>query len=199
MAISIAAYFPAYFTWSKLLSPYAVLITNTSRKILKVCSNHNVVYEISLDSSNFMITAYLLPQNHSVTKEIPVIGSKAIDEVTYNGSLWLALLLASLLFIPSSVWLRFFGFSLIILFLWHVLDIVIVAHYTGYKAIVFAEKLLNPKDLPSNNLLWSEIWEQSLFFKTRILDPFLPLLLWIVFCSRTFIRGLDKLSVIKEN
>jgi len=92
--------------------------------------------------------------------------------------------LATVVFIgPRARW-QYLLVAPALIILWHVCDLMIFAKNTRWMLLV---KLY--EQFPAYvdySFGWHWFWHWALELNRRIIDPFLPLLLWIVFCSKSF-------------
>jgi hypothetical protein len=138
-----------------------------------------------VDGGDYIVVARTsLPDNRRSGNVYKLNGTRKIDLVSYNSGLWAALLLATIAFVsPSGRW-KFLLIAPIILFLWHLCDLTIFAKNTRWILV----KDLNQQapSLIDYSYSWHWFWYWAKELNRRIIDPFLPLLLWIIFCARSF-------------
>ncbi len=188
MAVAALAvlYFPINLLWMQVLPSYARIMAAIGEASSNAIEFSDTVYRFALEGGDFKVIARATvsgAQARSDSYELD--GTRPADLVAYNLSLWAALALATAAFIgPKARW-RYLLVAPALIILWHVCDLIIFAKNTRWMLLI----KLN-EQFPAYvdySFGWHWFWHWALELNRRIIDPFLPLLLWIVFCSKSFL------------
>ena len=178
-------YVPVNLLWKQALPSYAGFLAGVGETAVNALEFSDTSYRVSVEQGDFKVVAHVaVGGRRSRLGEYELPGTRPTDLVTYNLSLWAALALATTVFIgPSARW-RFLLIAPLIIFLWQLCDLTIFAKNTRWILVKDLNKQFPTVIDYSYSWHWLWYWAQEL--NRRIIDPFLPLLLWIVFCSKSF-------------
>lgn len=187
-------YLPVAWLWGRMLPSYSRLIAAASESITNAIEFSDTSYRIAVDGSDFKVTARMRVMDGVVEKgRYEQSGDRPIDLVSYNLALWGALGLATILFVSAKARLRFLLIAPAIIIAWHLCDLMIFAKNTHW---VLAKELHRQfPALVSYSFSWNWLWWWALELNRRIIDPFLPLALWLMFCLRSFLTVLSHRNV----
>jgi len=177
-------YVPVGLLWEKVLPLYSEILASLSEGIINAIEFSDTSYIITVDRGDFKVDARVAIGSGYSRSRFQLSGTRPADLVTYNLSLWAAFFLASFAFQDRSARWRFLLISPVILVLWHICDLTIFAKNTRW--ILVRDLSEQYPSLIGYSLSWHWFWMWVLEFNRRIIDPFLPLLLWFVFCFRSF-------------
>lgn len=184
-ALFAACYIPINLVWEQVLPSYSQFVASASDTFVNMIEFSDTSYSISVEESNYRCMARVpVTDSNGSKKTYRLSGTRRTDMVAYNMSLWAALLLATVAFLkPSARW-RFLLIAPVIIFLWHICDLTIFAKNTRWIII----KDLNGQNpsLIDYSYSWHWFWYWAKELNRRIIDPFLPILLWIIFCTKSY-------------
>ncbi|MDD4051666.1 MAG: hypothetical protein PHR28_07205 [candidate division Zixibacteria bacterium] len=183
-------FFPVERLWSNVSLPYGRVLAAVVEPLVNALDVSDVSYRLTIDKEDFVVTARMTVIDHGRNLgQYEQTGLRPINLVSYNLSLWGALFLASFFFLPARARLRYLIIAPIIIVMWHVCDLAIFAQNTYW---MLAEELHRqfPEAVPYR-FLSNWLWWWTFELNRRIIDPFLPMLLWLIFCWKPF-AGYDR-------
>ena len=179
-------YLPAAWAWGKMLPSYSRLIAGVSETLANAVEFSDASYRIAVDGPDFKVTVRMRVMDGVVEKgRYEQSGTRPTDLVSYNLALWGALGLATILFVSPKARLRFFLIAPAIIIVWHLCDLMIFAKNSHW--VLTKELHRQFPALVAYSLSWNWWWWWTLELNRRIIDPFLPLALWLIFCLRSFL------------
>jgi hypothetical protein len=177
----VALFFPVDWLWSTVSLSYGRFLAAVVEPLVNTLDLSDVSYHLTVDKGDFVVTAHLAVVDHGRTLgEYEQTGLRPVNLVSYNLSLWGALFLASAFFLPPRARYRYLIIAPIIIIIWHACDLSIFAQNTYW---VLAKGLHRqfPETMPYR-FLSSWLWWWTFELNRRIIDPFLPMLLWLIIC-----------------
>ncbi|HUV29857.1 MAG TPA: hypothetical protein VMY05_02015 [Acidobacteriota bacterium] len=185
LVIFLVLYIPVGWLWGKALPAYSRFLASVSQTVTNAFESADTSYRITVDRGDFVVAARITvggAYGRDQMFELP--GNRPTDTVSYNLSLWAALFLATVVFIkPPARW-RFLLIAPLLIVLWHICDLFIFAKNTRW--ILVKDLQQDYARYVSYSYNWHWFWMWALEFNRRIVDPFLPLALWFLFCFRSF-------------
>ena len=179
-------YVPTSLLWNMARPAWCRVLASVSQPIINIIEITDTSYRIEIEGGDFKLTARMAvkgKQSRPETYELS--GTRKGDLVTYNLNLWAALFLATVAFIGKPARWKYLLLAPLIIVLFQFFDLAIFAKNTRWILV----KDLSPK-FPyavDYNYSWHWFWYWAQELDRRILDPFLPLLLWIMFCVKSFL------------
>ncbi len=186
----VVLFFPVDRLWNNLSPSYSRLLVAVVEPLVNVLDLSNVSYRMTVDAENFIVTARMAVVDHGRDLgQYEQTGLRPINLVSYNLGLWAALFLASAFFLPPRARYRYLIVAPVVIILWHACDLAIFAENTYWMLA----KGLNRQfpDAVSYRFLSSWLWWWTFELNRRIIDPFLPMLLWLIICWKSFV-GYDR-------
>lgn len=179
------SYVAVFWLWGKAQPAYGRFLAETSDLFVNATAATGTAYRINFVDSAIQVKMRVSygPPHKGMGRNLRGAG-RPIGEVSYNLCLWAALFLATSLFVNAASRMRFLLIGLVLTIFWHVCAVTILANYHRIKLI---ESLYRDyPDMVSFSPGWCWFWESALVLNLRIVDPFLPMFLWIFFCARSF-------------
>ncbi len=187
VGLFIVLYLPVELLWEQARPAYAKVLAGIAEPVMNLVDFSNTTYRINIREDSFEVVARIrLGGNYSRRNVYELPGSRKLDMVTYNMSLWATLFLATVLFLDGRSRGRFLVIAPLVIFGWHVCDLVIFAENTRW--ILTKDLSASYPAMISYSLSWNWFWYWAQELNRRIIDPFLPLLLWIIICAKSFFR-----------
>ena len=184
IALFAVFYLPTGWLWGKVLPSYSQVLATVSEWFVNAIETADTTYVITIVQGRFEVNAQVRIGRGYNRQVFGLSGKRPTDLVSYNLSLWAALFLASCLFMGRSARWKFLLISPVVLILWHVCDLTIFAKNTRW--ILVRDLSREYPALIGYSVNWHWFWMWALELNRRIIDPFLPLLLWFVFCFKSF-------------
>jgi hypothetical protein len=184
IALFVVLYVPTTLLWGKVLPSYSRVLTTVSAWFVNVIEATDTAYLVAIEGEDFKVTARVSVGSGFKRSTFQLTGTRPTDLVSYNLSLWVAFFLASFAFVGRSARWRFLLISPVIIVLWHVCDLTIFAKNTRW--ILVKDLSAEYPRLIGYSFNWHWFWMWALELNRRIIDPLLPLVLWFVFCFRSF-------------
>jgi hypothetical protein len=198
IGLFIVLYMPVELLWVQVRPAYADFLAGVAEPVINLLEFSDTSYRVTAKEDNFEVVAHVrVGGQYSRAGQYELPGKRKLDLVTYNMSLWATLFLATVLFVNRRARLRYLIIAPLAIFVWHVCDLTIFAKNTKWILI----KQLNGRfpAMVSYSLTWNWLWYWAQEFNRRIVDPFLPLLLWVVFCATSFFAVIrQKTDRVKE-
>ncbi len=187
LLLFVLLYGPAYWVWTAARPAYCQILANTAQRAANTFEFSDTAYRISIAGENFKGTANVVvrpPRGRESQFELG--GERPTGEVTYNLGLWLALYAATLLFISPRARLWFGLGAPLGIMLWHLCDLFIFLKNTRWVLIKDLAREFPGIVIYSSS--WNWFWWWWMELNDRIIDPLLPLALWIIICAPSFLR-----------
>jgi len=182
-------YVPIELLWQRLLPTYSRLLSAVAESVANVIETRGSWYGVQVKGDDFVVEAYIaLPGNRS--NQYSFDCTRPTNLVSYNIPLWAALATASAYFLKRKTRWKFLLLAPLIIVAWHVCDLTIFAKNARWMLLQDLHRQ-NPHFV-DYNVKWQWFWWWLFELNRRIIDPFLPLLLWILFCARPFSAGLGR-------
>jgi len=185
IGLFIVLYLPVELVWEMVRPGYAGILAGVAEPVINLVDLSNTTYRVNAGEENFKIVARINSGGkHSRRNVYELPGNRKVDMVTYNMGLWATLFLATAAFLDRRSRLYFLIIAPLIIFCWHVCDLFIFAENTRW--ILTKDLSAQFPSLIQYSLSWNWIWYWAQELNRRIIDPFLPLLLWLIFCAGSF-------------
>jgi hypothetical protein len=184
VVLSGLLYLPAGWLWRQALPSYSRFLAATAQTVVNIIDWSPAKYAIIVNQNDFEVTVKHPLGTPPNAKEYAQTGTRPTDLVSYNLSLWAALFLASVLFINARARWTFLIIPLVVLVVWHLCDLFIFAMNTHWVLVKYLNE--HHPQLIDYGHARHYVWWWALELNRRIIDPFLPLLLWIIFCAKSF-------------
>jgi hypothetical protein len=186
IALFVILFLPMEWLWSKTSPSYARFIAGVVAPLVNALDPADVSYSVTTDPDNFVVTARRVVVDHGRNLgPYEQTGLRPINMVSYNLVLWAALGAASFLFLPARARYRYLIIAPAVIIAWHVCDVVIFTQNTYWMLIKDLNRQF-PGAAPYR-FLPSWLWWWGFELNRRIIDPFLPMLLWLIFCWKPFL------------
>ncbi|MCP4569728.1 MAG: hypothetical protein GY841_19280 [FCB group bacterium] len=173
-------FIPIDVLWGKLRPGYSRVITPVAEFTANLIEFSDISYVMKTVDDNFSVDAQLTIGRQFYNKE----GRRPADLVTYNLVLWAALFLSTFFFIDSRARLKFLIIAPIVLILWHLCDLTIFAKNAHWMLKQNLNQ--NYRGMIEYSHSWQWFWWWAFELNQKIIDPLLPILLWVIFCFRSF-------------
>lgn len=185
LVLFVVSYLAIYWLWVKAQPLYGRFLAAASDGIVNAIGATDTSYKIEFVDSVIQVKTRVSygPPGKGMGRNSRGAG-RQIDEVSYNLCLWAALLVATAPFVNSSSRWRFLLIGFVLMVFWHVCAVTICANY--YRMLLIETLYHDYPDMVSYSSGWHWFWESALVLNLRIMDPLLPMFLWILFCSRSF-------------
>lgn len=186
LLLFLLLYGPAYWAWTTVRPGYCQILANLAEGTANALEFSGATYRVTVAGDNFKGVANVAvrpPRGRESRFELG--GERPTGEVTYNLALWLALMAATFLFIAprSRLW---FGigapFGIIV---WHMCDLFILLKNTRW--VLLKDLSTDFPEVVAYSGAWNWFWWWWMEINSRIIDPFLPLALWIILCGKSFL------------
>ncbi len=188
VGLFVVLYLPVELLWVQVRPAYARILAGISEPVMNLLDFSNTTYRVNVKEDSFEIVARIrLGGTYSRRNVYELPGKRKLDLVTYNMSLWATLFLATVLFLDRRARLRYVIIAPIVIFAWHICDLIIFAENTRW--ILTKDLSAKFPTMIHYSFSWNWFWYWAQELNRRIIDPFLPLLLWIISCARRFFRN----------
>ncbi len=180
------SYVLVHLLWSQGLPAYGDFLASISEDVINGLEGTQTSYRVVVDEAAFKVRVRVPygPQSRPKARNLESEG-RPVQDVTYNICLWAALFAATAPFVNRSARLRFLLIGLGAMVLWHICDLTITAK--NCRWIVMQSLHDDYGDATAHSSAWHWFWNWAYVFNIRIIDPFLPFLLWTIFCSRSLL------------
>ncbi len=193
IALFIVTYVPIELLWQQLLPTYSEFLSGLAERIANTVETRGSWYSIRVKGDDFVVEAFIvLPGNRS--NQYSFDGTRPTNLVSYNLALWAALGIASAFFLNRKARWKFLLLAPLIVVAWHVCDLVIFAKNARWMLLQDLQR--QDPHMVDYSAAWQWFWWWLFELNRRIIDPFLPLLLWILFCARSFFGGIGRKTPI---
>lgn len=185
LALFVVLFLPVEWAWRQVMISYGRFLAAAVEPAVNALDWTETSYRIGIDKKDFSVTARMTVRDRKrYLGEFEQIGLRPINLVTYNLILWGALFPASALFLPARARYRYLFIAPLVIVAWHACDLMIFTQNTYW---VLAKELHRkfPAIVPYR-FLSSWLWWWTFELNRRIIDPFLPMLLWMIFCWKSF-------------
>jgi len=185
VVLFIILYLPISLVWDQIRPAYSRTLADIAEPVVNIIEFSDASYRIDVGQNEFLTVARVrVGGEYTRIGEYELEGARKADLVSYNLSLWVTMLLATGLFVDRRTLLKFLIITPLILIAWHVCDLTIFAKNTRWRLVKDLHDQYPAYIDYSYSWNWFWFWAQEL--NRRIIDPFLPLLLWLIFCARSF-------------
>lgn len=191
LALFILSYVAVFWLWVIAQPAYGRFLATASHGFINAIGAVDTSYRIEFVDSAIRVKMRVSygPPGRGLARNAELTG-RQINEVSYNLCLWGALFLATALFVNSTSRRKFLLIGPVLIIFWHVCAVTIYANFHRMRLI---ETLyLDYPDMVSYSPGWRWFWESALVLNLTIVDPLLPMFLWILFCARSFLAPTAK-------
>lgn len=191
-------YGPIYWCWKVILPSYSGLLAPVANQIANAFEFSGSHYSLTYKKGKFRIVAFRQSGGRFGTQNLTKQeGARSADDVSYNLVLWLALSLATFPFTGQEARRRFLMWGAILLIMFHLCDLFILAKNANCRLLRGIHDSNPGRVIVSYSFAWQWLWWWASDLNQMIIRPFLPLGLWIVFCSESFKEKLARKSKIQ--
>lgn len=185
LALFVVSYLAVFWLWIRMLPAYGQFLAVASEGFVTAIESADTSYKIEFVDLSIQVKTRVAygPPGSRKGRHARTAG-RPINEVSYNLCLWAALFLATVPFVNSSSRWRFLLLGLILMVFWHVCDVTIYAKNCRWTILDSLHQ--DYPELVSYSSVWRWFWTWALVINLRIVDPLLPMFLWILFCARSF-------------
>jgi hypothetical protein len=188
---------PATWVWGKLVPSYNRLLASVGGTFINAVETTGATYTVAVDSTNFHVGVTVpVGLGPAQRGKYELQGKNPANMVSFNLILWAALLVATVAFVGWSARWKYLLIAPAVLFVWHIFDLAIFAKLTRWIAV--KDVYRQYPNLVDYSYAWEWFWWWAKEFNRYIIVAFLPLLLWIVLCFRSFRERLGTSSPVKK-